>query len=153
MTQRRLFRMALVGLFLAMVGIQFIPVSRVNPAVSAEPRWDSPGTRVLVVNACFDCHSNETRWPWYSRVAPFSWMVAKHVREGRDELNFSEWPSGELEDAAEEVEKEKMPLWSYVLIHPEARLTTEERAALVRGLKAMDALDRVVPETSDTPSL
>ncbi len=153
MNRRRALQIAVLVLVLAMIGIQFVPVERDNPRVLEEPRWDSAGTRALVVKACFDCHSNETRWPWYSRVAPFSWMVAQHVREGRDALNFSEWPAGELDEAVEEVKTEKMPLWSYTLAHPEARLTAEERAALVRGLEKMDALDRMIPGESDSPVL
>lgn len=136
---------SVVGSLLAALalGIQFVPVERENPPVIVEPRWDAPKTRELAVRACYDCHSNETRWPWYSRIAPASWMVAEHVKDGRRALNFSEWPAGELEEAAEEVRKEKMPLPSYLIGHPEARLTTEERETLARGLEAMDVIDRM----------
>ena len=73
--------------------IQLIPYGRdhTNPAVVAEPAWDLPETRALAVRACFDCHSNETIWPWYSNVAPISWLVQRDVDEGREKLNFSEW--------------------------------------------------------------
>lgn len=137
-------RVRIAGYALLAIGvlIQFVPVARTNPPVKAEPPWDRPETRSVAVRACFDCHSNETKWPWYSRVAPISWMVADHVLEGRRALNFSEWPGGELEEAAEEVRKERMPLASYLLGHPEARLSASEREALARGLEATDRLDR-----------
>ncbi len=79
-------------LVLAFVAIQFVPYGgdHVNPPVGAEPIWDSPGTRTLAKQACFDCHSNETVWPAYSRVAPVSWLIQHDVAEGRAVLNFSE---------------------------------------------------------------
>ena len=73
--------------------IQFVLYGRGrdNPPVLAEVQWDSPRTRELAVKACYACHSNETKWPWYSNIAPGSWLIQKDVDEGRDELNFSEW--------------------------------------------------------------
>src|SRR5581483_2821093 len=72
---------------------QAVPYDRshTNPPVTAEPRWDSPQTRELAARACFDCHSNLTTWPWYSNVAPISWLVQRDVDGGRSALNFSEW--------------------------------------------------------------
>lgn len=141
---------------IALIGIQFVPVQRTNPPVVSEPKWDSPQTKALAERACFDCHSNQTKWPWYSYVAPMSWFVADHVQEGRDKLNFSEWgmarggegeegeegeggeggEGGESDDVARAVEKGKMPMESYLLMHPEARLSPAETQALVAGLKA-----------------
>lgn len=126
----------LVVLFIA---IQFVPYGRdhSNPPVVAEPVWDSPRTRELAVRACFDCHSNETEWAWYSNVAPVSWLVQNHVDEGRDELNFSEWHLGqEGDDAAETVRDGSMPTRDYLWIHPDARLTDEELEALNAGFVA-----------------
>jgi hypothetical protein len=71
--------------------IQLVPVKRDNPPVVSEPNWDSPQTRALAQRACFDCHSNETVWPWYAHVAPASWLAAHDVHEGRGILNFSDW--------------------------------------------------------------
>ncbi|MDM8519221.1 heme-binding domain-containing protein [Anaerolineales bacterium HSG6] len=122
--------------FVALICIQFVPVDRSNPPVLSEPNWDSPQTRELMVRACFDCHSNETKWPWYSAIAPVSWLIADHVLEGREEFNVSEWPSGDGDEAAEEVEEDKMPLKGYLLLHPEASFTAEETGALIKGLKA-----------------
>jgi hypothetical protein len=106
--------------------------------VTKEPAWDSPRTRELAVRACFDCHSNETKWPWYASVAPISWRVQDHVDEGREKLNFSEWdrPQEEAEEAAEVVAEGEMPLWDYLLVHAEARLTADEKRALADGLAA-----------------
>lgn len=116
--------------------IQFIPVDRTNPPVSAEPNWDSPQTRALAKDACFDCHSNETVWPLYAKIAPVSWLIARDVDEGRSELNFSEWGRGETDiDELEEVINEgEMPPWYYTVMHPEAKLSDSEKQQLIDGL-------------------
>ena len=125
-------------LVLAFVAIQFAPYGRdhVNPPVGAEPIWDSPGTRALAKQACFDCHSNETEWPAYSRVAPVSWLIQRDVYEGRAVLNFSEWPrpQQEAKDASEEVLEGDMPPAAYTLVHAHARLSAAERDRLAQGL-------------------
>lgn len=127
---------ALAG-FLA---IQLIPYGRdhANPPVTGTPPWDSGRTLALARTACFDCHSNETEWPWYSNIAPLSWRLANHVEEGRAALNLSEWGNGEQEtdEIVEVVEEEEMPPWDYVLAHPDARLSDADRAALIQGLGA-----------------
>jgi hypothetical protein len=94
--------------------------------------------RALAVRACFDCHSNETTWPWYSHIAPFSWLLQHHVDEGRRALNFSEWshPSEEADESAELVLDGSMPTWDYRMIHADARLTIAERGSLANGLTA-----------------
>jgi hypothetical protein len=129
--------LVLGGLFLL---LQVVPYGRnhANPPVHAEPKWDSPRTRELAARACFDCHSNETRWPWYSHVAPMSWLVQRDVDQGRKELNFSLWDRRQkhAEDAAEEVEEGDMPPRPYLWGHPEARFTDAEKADLIRGLRA-----------------
>lgn len=107
-----------------------------NPEVRREPTWDSPRTRELAVRACFDCHSNETKWPWYSHVAPAKWIVRHHVEEARHELNFSEFdrPQDEAKEAAKMVRQGEMPLPGYLWLHDSAGLTEAERAELVAGL-------------------
>jgi mono/diheme cytochrome c family protein len=119
--------------------IQLVPYGRdhTNPPVLAEPEWDSPATADLADRACFDCHSNETRWPWYSNIAPVSWLVYRDVIQGREELNFSEMgrEDNEVGKAAETVEDAEMPPFRYEINHPEARLDDAERAALIRGLQ------------------
>lgn len=126
-------------LVVALLVIQLVPYGRShdNPPVVAEPNWDSPRTREMAVTACFDCHSNETTWPWYSNVAPFSWRLQNHVDEGRAKLNFSEWGSGEEEDeVAESVIEGEMPPWDYTLLHPDASFTGADRDAFIAGLEA-----------------
>jgi len=131
------------GLVLALGVIQAVPYGRAhaNPPVGAEPSWDSPATRDLAVRACYDCHSNETDWPWYSNVAPFSWALADHVRVGRRILNFSEWdrPAGQAGETRGVVLEGEMPPPYYTLfglVHGDARLTDAERQALADGLFA-----------------
>ena len=130
---------ALVGVG-AFAVIQLVPYGRdhTNPPVGSEPAWDAPATRALAVRACFDCHSNETQWPWYSRIAPVSWLVQRDVDVGRRELNFSEWgrPYEEAGESAKTVLDGEMPPAIYVLQHPSARLTAEEKRALADGLTA-----------------
>lgn len=120
--------------------IQLIPYGRnyTNPAVIAEPAWDNPQTREIAQRACFDCHSNETVWPWYSRVAPVSWLVARDVNEGREKLNFSEWPpreQDEVDELIEVVQEGEMPMPVYLPLHPEANLSVEEKQALIEGFR------------------
>ena len=109
-----------------------------NPPVVNEPVWDRPETRALAKRACFDCHSNETVWPWYAKVSPMSWAVVYDVRKGRFEFNFSDWHAGDMSGrkADEEIRSGKMPLPRYLLLHPEARLTDAEKAELRAGLLA-----------------
>jgi hypothetical protein len=132
---RRIIFLA-VGL---VVAIQLIPVwlAQTNPPVLAEPNWDSPETRALAQRACFDCHSNETVWPWYSKVAPVSWLITKDTLDGRRHLNFSEWGRGrpvELDEVEEVLREGQMPLPVYLPLHPEANLTEAEREQLIAGL-------------------
>ena len=118
--------------------IQLVPYGRdhTNPPVTGEPAWATPETRAIAVRACFDCHSNETVWPWYSNIAPLSWRLQAHVDEGREKLNFSEWGRGEQEsdEIVEVVQEGDMPPWDYLPMHPEANLSDAERAAFLDGL-------------------
>lgn len=123
--------------------IQAVPYGRShsNPPVVREPLWDSPATRALVKRACFDCHSFETVWPWYSRVAPASWLVQLDVERGRKKLNFSDWKGGSAAGElpaliAREVAEGEMPPLQYRLAHPEARLSDDEKRRLVEGVVA-----------------
>ena len=133
----RRLALSLVGaLLLGLLAIQLVPVAHTNPPVVSEPPWNSPQTRALAERACFDCHSNQVRWPWYARVAPASWLVAHDVDEGRRELNFSDWRPGRRNEASEKVREGEMPPQMYLWMHPEARLTAEEKQALIAGLDA-----------------
>ncbi len=129
-----ILRWLLALVVLAFLAIQFVPVDRSNPPVKAAFAAP-PEVQPILERSCYDCHSNQTRWPWYSRVAPVSWMVTRHVREGREHLNFSEWEAGAeagevAKEAWKEVEAGKMPLPSYLLSHPSARLSQADRDAL-----------------------
>jgi hypothetical protein len=127
--------------------IQLVPYGRdhSNPPVNGKPSWDSPETRALAVNACFDCHSNETKWPWYSNVAPASWLVQSDVDRGRETLNFSEWnrpQEVETEEMEEVIRGGSMPPWYYLVQHSNARLSGTEKDQLIRGLDATIAASR-----------
>ena len=125
----------LVLLAAILILIQFIPVQKTNPPLLREPNWDSQKTRNYAVKVCFDCHSNQTVWPFYSKVAPISWFVAGHVNEGRENLNFSEWKAKFGKDIIEELEEKEMPLKSYLLLHPSAKLNDTELTEFIEGLK------------------
>jgi mono/diheme cytochrome c family protein len=137
---KRLVLNILVGSVLLLVILQLIPYGRAhtNPPLLTAPTWDSPQTQALFERACGDCHSNQTRWPWYSNIAPISWLVQRDVDEGRAKLNVSEWGQGEqeTEEIGEVVENGEMPPRIYLLTHPEARLLAQEKTALVDGLQA-----------------
>ena len=129
---------ALVIVLLLFGAIQFIPVNTANPPVTREVKWDSSQTRALAARACFDCHSNETVWPWYAKIAPVSLYLANHINEGREKLNFSAWDqrNEDFEEVQEVVAEGEMPLWDYLLIHPEAKLSAAETQQLLDGLQA-----------------
>lgn len=118
-----------------LVGIQFIPVERTNPPVQSD--IDAPlEVKAILKKACYDCHSNETNWVWYTKIAPMSFLAVKDVNDGRKHLNFSEWGSYTdktekmMEEIWEEVREEKMPPWQYRIVHSEAKLTQEEKGIL-----------------------
>lgn len=143
---KALARWSLIGAASLLILVQAIPYGRAhtNPPVQGEPFWDSPRTRELAARACFDCHSNQTKWPWYSRIAPVSWLVVKDVERGREHLNASEWQREQKDarEAAEEVREGSMPLPIYLPAHPEARLDAVEKADLIRGLEATFGAER-----------
>jgi hypothetical protein len=122
------------------VVIQAVPYGRAhdNPPVTGTPNWNSERTRELFYRSCADCHSNETRWPWYSSIAPVSWLIQSDVNEGRSHFNVSEWgrPENDGDEAAHEVREGEMPLWFYLPLHPEARLEAGEKQELISGLVA-----------------
>ncbi len=137
-TARRLIRRALLVVFALLVAIQFVPVDRSNPpsdplqSLAATLGPPAPVAAALE-RSCRDCHSNDTRWPWYSRVAPASWLVAHDVEEGRSHLNFSEWAlldnrrrARRLGEICDEISAGSMPDPKYVLLHPGARLAPGE---------------------------
>jgi hypothetical protein len=138
MTRRKHLRLAASTATLALlVLIQLVPVDRENPPVqSSIPA--PPEVEEILRRACFDCHSNDTRWPWYGYVAPVSWLITHDVSEGRYALNFSEWDDYDeeeqldlIERVAEEAEEARMPPSIYLPLHEEARLSREEVDRLI----------------------
>lgn len=134
-------RKILLIVVVVIIAIQFVPYGRnhSNPDVVAEPSWDSPQTRETFFRLCGDCHSHETSWPFYSHIAPVSWLVQMDVNKGRGHFNVSMWNAQEKnegDEAAEEYEEGKMPLWIYRISRPQNRLSQAERAAFIKGLRA-----------------
>ncbi len=128
------------AVILTAVAIQFIPYGKnyTNPPVMSEPQWDSPKTKELFNRACADCHSNETKYPWYSKIAPVSWLVMHDIEEGREKLNISMLglqKKNKVKDAADEVKEGEMPILPYLITHPEARLSDAEKKELIGGLE------------------
>ena len=118
------------------VAIQLVPIDRTNPPVTGELAAP-PELHGILRRACYDCHSNETVWPWYSRVAPVSWLVASDVYEGREHLNFSTWNEypGERRtklrmEISKEVREGEMPPFQYVPAHPEAKLSEGDKGVI-----------------------
>jgi hypothetical protein len=121
---------------------QLIQPDRNNPPINPASTFEAvakPNAELAAVikRACYDCHSNNTIWPWYSRIAPVSWLVADDVKEGRAHLNFSEWGSlgtdvaqRRLMSACDEVKAGDMPLWQYRLIHAEAKLSEQDKQTI-----------------------
>lgn len=137
---KRLAVGAALGVVVLLLAAQAVPYGRdhVNPPVRREPAWDAPPTRELAVRACFDCHSNGTVWPWYSRVAPVSWLVWRDVTEGRRKLNFSEWDRTQKEawESSKTVRRGEMPPWLYAVARAHARMSAADRQTLARGFDA-----------------
>ena len=135
---RRVLRWVVLVVVILFVAMQLAPVDRSNPPVSAEVPAP-PDARAIIRRACYDCHSNETVWPWYTWVAPVSWLVARDVHEGRRELNFSAWDRyttkekvKKLKESWETLGEGEMPPWYYLPVHRKARLSAQDRAVLRR---------------------
>jgi hypothetical protein len=135
-TMRRWIVLSGLAVLLVLGAGQLVPVERRNPPVTGDVPT-SPAVKVVLRRACYDCHSNETRWPWYGRIAPVSWLVARDVRKGRVELNFSTWDQysskqqvKKLRESWEKVAEGEMPPWFYLPVHREARLSAEDRTLL-----------------------
>lgn len=132
--------------------IQFIPVDRSNPPVTAE--INAPAEVVSIFeHSCYDCHSNKTDWRWYSYVAPVSWLTSHDVKEARGHLNFSEWGTLEAKKQADlqeeiwkEVRKDGMPLKIYTLIHPDTKLSDSQKETIKTWAMAAESMESDSPE-------
>lgn len=120
--------------------IQLLPIGRdhTNPAVVSEPQWSSLEARALAKEHCFQCHSNETEWPWYSNIAPASWLIQFDVNEGRDKFNFSNWNtnSEELDELTEVIQEGEMPPIQYWIFHPNSHLNDQQKQELIDALNS-----------------
>lgn len=133
----KVFPKVLLGLGALALLIQFVRPDQTNPPVTGDIEAP-PEVMSLLKRSCYDCHSFETRWPWYAQVVPVSWLVTKDVNDGRKHLNFSVWQGYEegrklkkFKEIAEEVADGEMPLDIYLPLHPEAKLTPAETTLLV----------------------
>ncbi|MEO7192985.1 MAG: heme-binding domain-containing protein [Vicinamibacterales bacterium] len=138
---RRLMGILAGGLVL----VQFIRADRSNPPPEIEMPAP-PEVQTILRRSCYDCHSNQTRWPWYSNVAPVSWVVARDVHQGRQHLNLSTWNRLSLEkqprairEIWEQVAEGEMPMSLYLPLHPDARLSADDKATLLAWAEAVGA--------------
>ncbi|WP_245906964.1 heme-binding domain-containing protein [Reichenbachiella versicolor] len=142
-----------LALIAVLVIIQFFGIDKETPM--SDPKSDfiaihTPPTSVanMLKTSCYDCHSYETKYPWYTNVAPLSWWIGHHIEEGREELNLSEWSKypqakalHKLEEMYEEVEHDEMPLSSYLWVHSEAALTDEQKEEMVAWIKSIPSVE------------
>jgi hypothetical protein len=138
----RILKWIAIALIVVFVGIQFVRPTRTNPPVDESQTLSArtqmtPEVTAILDRSCRDCHSNKTDWPWYSNVAPVSWWLTDHVDTGRKELNFSEWgrlahdrQDKKLREICDEVSDGMMPLSSYLPMHPQARLSEQDKKTL-----------------------
>lgn len=136
-------------LLLFLIIAQFFPIDKTAPA--SDPKQDfismkKPPIEVanMLKNACYDCHSHETKYPWYTSVAPLSWWIAGHIKNGRGNTNFSIWESynankksHKIEESIEKIERIHMPPKSYRFMHSEAQFSEAQRTTLINWLKSV----------------
>ncbi|MCO6491011.1 MAG: heme-binding domain-containing protein [Phaeodactylibacter sp.] len=151
----KIIKWVLLGLLAILVVIQFFRIDKTNPPVNAGEDFmamAAPPAEVaeLLKKACYDCHSHETKYPWYTNVAPVSWWIGHHIEEARGHLNFSTWKAYDAEkkahkaeECAEELEKGLMPLKSYTRMHAEARLSDEQKERLIAWFKSVEEREKL----------
>jgi heme-binding protein len=141
---KKALKIALLLAIVAGVAIQFVPVKGIGTNPSERYTIEAPPEVAAILRrSCYDCHSNETKWPFYSRIAPGSWLMSRDVLKGRGRMNFSEWGDAEEKDrqldkenAWEQIDEGKMPKWFYLPLHPSARLSDADKATLKSWLLA-----------------
>ena len=145
---RKTLKVTVIVLLVGFVGLQFVRPNFTNPpVVEAETLAASapvpPNVDRILRRSCYDCHSNETTYPWYSKISPFNWFLADHIDDGRREVNMSVWNTyptqkkiRKLDEICEQVEKAEMPLPSYLWIHWDAALSNEDRQAICEWAKS-----------------
>lgn len=147
--KRKITRYLLWALLAFFIVAQFFRIDKTNP--DGDPTKDfinlkNPPSELaaLIKDACYDCHSNLTKYPWYTDIAPFSWWIKGHIDHAREHLNFSDWTAYDaekadhkLEECVEYVSDGRMPLKSYVLMHSEAKMTEAQRKAMADWFKSL----------------
>ena len=141
-TTKKIIKIVALAVVLLFVLIQFVRPDRNNPPVNPNDTLEASmqvpdNVKAVLARSCADCHSNDTYYPWYSNISPVSWFLANHIKDGRKELNFSEWntynarkKAKKLEEVCEQVDMGDMPLPSYLWIHRDASLSDEDRKVL-----------------------
>src|SRR4051812_7748985 len=136
-----IFGTIFVGLLAALLLAQLVPYGHAhdNPRPTRSAQFATAKDQELFATACGDCHSDKTRWPWYSNVAPMSWLVQHDVEDGRGAFNVSEWDRRQPDagEVVEQIEGGSMPPWQYKLVHGDARLSKSERAALASAMQRL----------------
>jgi len=141
---RKIILGIVIVIIIGFIALQLVPIASIyppsaapgNPPVTYNIKWDSAQTEQLARAACFDCHSNETRYPWYSSLAPVSWMVNEDINKGRQKMNFSTGRELEGDEMIEQIQREKMPMDVYLSMHSEANLTAAQKQQLMNGFQA-----------------
>ena len=148
----------LIIIIVSFILIQFFPIDKNNPVATPKMDFlqikDTPEkTATLIRNSCYDCHSNESKYPWYANIQPFGWFLENHIQEGRKELNFSTFATYEkkrqtkkLDEAVEMLEKNEMPLDSYVIAHAEAKLSAADKKEVMDYFKFVAKDTRILNE-------
>ncbi|HEX8708883.1 MAG TPA: heme-binding domain-containing protein [Pyrinomonadaceae bacterium] len=148
---KRLLKWTLIVLAVLLVAIQAIRPAKTNPPVDESKTLQAttqvaPEVGAILERSCNDCHSSRTAWPWYSHVAPISWYLIRHVNRGRRELSFSDWGTyapkralRKLQEICEQVERDEMPMSSYVILHPSAKLSDADKQTLCAWTKQESA--------------
>lgn len=142
---KKVMKFLLMIVIVALIVVQFVPVDHSNPPTDDGMRIAAPAPVMAILErACFDCHSHETVWPWYSRIAPASWLLEHDVLEGRDHMNLSEWGAWsddrrahKAEEMVEEIEDGEMPPWFYTPLHSEAKVSPEDLKVLEAWAKSL----------------
>jgi hypothetical protein len=141
-----LYKKAILLLLIAVVGIQFMPTTRNQSNEVFETDFTKTfivpnNVQNLLKNSCYDCHSNNTNYPWYHKIQPVSWLLENHIKEGKKELNFNEFGTyskrrqkSKLKSIINQIDEDEMPLWSYTLIHKDAKLLGSNKELLTNWL-------------------
>ncbi|MDP2067361.1 MAG: heme-binding domain-containing protein [Lutibacter sp.] len=148
-----LYKKAILLLLIAVVGIQFLPTTRNQSNEVFETDFTNTfavpnNVQNLLKNSCYDCHSNNTSYPWYYKIQPVGWLLENHIKEGKKELNFNEFGTyskrrqkSKLKSIINQIDEDEMPLWSYTLIHKDAKLSEADKELLIRWMnKLKDSL-------------